>query len=299
MAGDYFKGYISTVRMYNRDLSETEIRKLAREWKKPVPGAPIGTSGILISSSNTISAGKFHKNESAEIPSSGLLLHASLEQDSETAETGQTFTKRGNVTFETVQGMKCAYFDGNSYWQVPFESELAGNTAKAVSLWMWGTKNTANGSWQEAAVVAFGYWNYDLAFAIEHLSSSTVSNRIHGEIYGGGDITTYDNSAIEDFHHVVFQYDTEKTQLFIDGQLFGTATYSSLNTATSEPITIGWNAMSADIKFTGYISGVRVYNRALSETEIQNLSNEWQRTGRTNKIFIPVLDETQISGGNQ
>ena len=114
MAGDYFKGYISTVRMYNRALSETELRKLAREWKKPVPDAPIGTGGILISSSNTISAGKFHKNESAEIPSSGLLLHASLEQDSETAETGQTFTKSGNVTFETVQGMKCAHFDGNS-----------------------------------------------------------------------------------------------------------------------------------------------------------------------------------------
>lgn len=293
MAGDYFKGYISTVRMYNRALSESEVRTLAREWKKPVPDAPVGTSGILISSSDTISAGKFHKNESAEIPSSGLLLHASLEQDSETAETGQTFTKSGNVTFETVQGMKCAHFDGNSYWQVPFESDLAGNTTKAVSLWMRGTKNTANGSWQEAAVVAFGYWRSGEAFAIEHLSSSTVSNRIHGKIYGDGDVTTYDNSAIEDFHHVVFQYDTEKTQLFIDGQLFGTVTYSSLNTASNYPLTIGWNAMRSGIKFTGYISGVRVYNRALSEMEIQNLSNEWQRTGRTNKIFIPVMDKIE------
>lgn len=136
LSGGYFAGF----RMYNRALSESEVRKLAREWKKPVPDAPIGTSGILISSSNIISAGKFHKNEAAEIPSSGLLLHASLEQDSETAETGQTFTKSRNVTFETVQGMKCAYFDGDSYRQVPFESDLAGNTAKAVSLWMWGTK---------------------------------------------------------------------------------------------------------------------------------------------------------------
>lgn len=294
ISGGYFAGF----RMYNRALSESEVRTLAREWKKPVPDAPIGTGGILISSSNTIFAGKFNKNESAEIPSSGLLLHASLEQDSETAETGQTFTKGGNVTFETVQGMKCAYFDGNSYWQVPFESDLAGNTAKAVSLWMRGTKNTANGSWQEAAVVAFGYWVSGQAFAIEHLSSSTLSNQIYGKIYGGGDVTTYDNSAIEDFHHVVFQYDTEKTQLFIDGEIVGSSTYSSLNTSRNYPITIGWNAMSADIKFTGYISGVRIYNRALSELEIQNLSNEWQRAGRTNKIFIPVLENTQISGGN-
>ena len=78
---------------------------------------------------------------------------------------------------------------------------------------MRGTKNTANGSWQEAAVVAFGYWASGQAFAIEHVSSSALSNQILGKIYGDGDVTTYDNSAIEDFHHVVFQYDTEKTQL--------------------------------------------------------------------------------------
>lgn len=298
MAGEFFKGYISTVRMYNRALSETELRKLSREWKKPVPDAPIGVSGILISSSNTISAGKFHKNESAEIPSSGLLLHASLEQDSETAETGQTFTKSGNVTFETVQGMKCAYFDGNSYWQVPFESDLAGNTAKAVSLWMWGTKDMTEAG--QAWAFGVGYWNSNQAFGIGQATSSSYSNRIYATMYGG-DCSPESPLATSDFHHIVFQYDLSKTELFVDGVKLKEVNYSSANTNSSYPITIGWNGMNLTYnkRFTGYISGVRVYNRALSEMEIQNLSNEWQRTGRTNKIFIPVLDETQISGGNQ
>ncbi len=292
MAGDYFKGYISTVRMYNRALSETELRKLAREWKKPVPDAPIGTGGILISSSNTISAGKFHKNESAEIPSSGLLLHASLEQDSETAETGQTFTKSGNVTFETVQGMKCAHFDGNSYWQVPFESELAGNTAKAVSLWMWGTKNITENI--QTWAFGVGYWSSTQAFGVGQATSSSYSNRIYATMYGG-DCSPESPLATSDFHHIVFQYNLSKTELFVDGVKLKEVNYSSANTNSSYPITIGWNGMSLTYnkRFTGYISGVRVYNRALSEMEIQNLSNEWQRTGRTNKIFIPVMDKIE------
>lgn len=292
MAGDYFKGYISTVRMYNRDLSETEIRKLAREWKKPVPDAPIGTSGILINSSNIISAGKFHKNETAEIPSSGLLLHASLEQDSETAETGQTFTKSGNVTFETVQGMKCAYFDGNSYCQVPFESELAGNTAKAVSLWMWGTKNITENI--QTWAFGVGYWSSTKAFGVGQATSSSYSNRIYATMYGG-DLVPASPLATSDFHHIVFQYDLSKTELFVDGVKLQEMNYSSANTSSSYPITIGWNGMNITYnkRFTGYISGVRVYNRALSEMEIQNLSNEWQRTGRTNKIFIPVMNKIE------
>ena len=250
----------------------------------------------MISSSNIISAGKFHKNESAEIPSSGLLLHASLEQDSETAETGQTFTKSGNVTFETVQGMKCAYFDGNSYWQVPFESDLTGNTAKAVSLWMWGTKNITENI--QTWAFGVGYWSKSQAFGVGQATSSIYSNRIYATMYGG-DCVPVSPLATSDFHHIVFQYNLSKTELFADGVKVSEINYSSANTSSSYPITIGWNGMSLTYnkRFTGYISGVRVYNRALSETEIQNLSNEWQRTGRTNKIFIPVLENTQISGG--
>jgi|GEM_PF-2542498 len=287
LSGGYFAGF----RMYNRALSVTEIRELAREWKKPVPD-PIGVSGILISSSNTISAGKFHKNELAEIPSSGLLLHASLEQDSETAETGQTFTKSGNVTFETVQGMKCAHFDGNSYWQVPFESELAGNTAKAVSLWMWGTKNITENI--QTWAFGVGYWSRAQAFGVGQATASSYSNRFYATMYGG-DCVPPSPLATSDFHHIVFQYDLSKTELFVDGVKVSEQNYSSANTSSSYPITIGWNGMNVTYnkRFTGYISGVRVYNRALSEMEIQNLSNEWQGTGRTNKIFIPVMDKIE------
>lgn len=139
-----------------------------------------------------------------------------------------------------------------------------------------------------------GYWNSNQAFGIGQATSSSYSNRIYATMYGG-DCSPESPLATSDFHHIVFQYNLSKTELFVDGVKLKEVNYSSANTNSSYPITIGWNGMNVTYnkRFTGYISGVRVYNRALSEMEVQNLSNEWQRTGRTNKIFIPVMDKIE------
>ena len=225
-----------------------------------------------------------YRKSSEAMPNDGLIFHASLEQSSEMAETGQTFTKSGNVIFETIQGMKCAFFDGNSYLKVPFESELAGNTAKAVSLWMWSTKNETEDS--QTWAFGVGYWSSNRAFGVGHATSSSYSNRIYATMYGG-DCFPESPLATSDFHHIVFQYDLSKTELFVDGVKLKEVGYSSANTDTAYPITIGWNNMSGNHKkFTGYISSVRIYNRALGENEIKILSREW--VGK--KIFIPLSE---------
>ena len=275
LSGGYFAGF----RMYNRALSESEVRTLSREWKKPVPDAPIGTSGILISSSTSVAGNKFQKNEA--MPTDGLVFYSSLGSPS-SASTGQTIESSSNVSYVNYQGMPCAKFD-NSYLNYNYSDNFpVGKAPSTMSIWMNYSKDQRN--WPR--IFSYGdnsdNENRVLAFLGDNQRFGSFSNGCNN-LLGDSDVPR------NKWNFVLVTFDGSTFKLYIDAQLIGSAKYSTINTTLAK-INIG-SANSGSNPYFGYLSTARIYNRVLDDSEIQTLYTEWQLSEPINKIFIPVMDK--------
>src|SRR5438128_8290987 len=68
--------------------------------------------------------------------------------------------------------------------------------------------------------------------------------------------------------HVAAAYDGSSMKLFINGVQAASRTQTGVMTASSGPLRLGGNALFGQY-FSGTLDDVRVYNRALSASEIQ------------------------------
>lgn len=84
----------------------------------------------------------------------------------------------------------------------------------------------------------------------------------------------YDTNILQDnqFHHLVVTYDSSKRTIWIDGQQKSSMNFSeTINYSSREDCYIGMNFPGGHDWFPGVIDELRIYNRALNETEIQQL----------------------------
>ena len=121
-----FNGYLSSLRVYNRALSDAEIALLAREFV--FNSAPLaGRKGLLVPVGESVAAP----------PANGLVFYASLSEESSTAETGQALTKTGTVTYHTVEGLPCARFDTKYSYLSATVPNMTGVLTGTISLWIY------------------------------------------------------------------------------------------------------------------------------------------------------------------
>ncbi len=71
-----------------------------------------------------------------------------------------------------------------------------------------------------------------------------------------------------EWHHAAGVYDGSKYYLYVDGELDVSKNTSGAMSISSYPVMIGANAQQSGREFEGLIDDVRVYKRALTETEI-------------------------------
>jgi Concanavalin A-like lectin/glucanases superfamily len=92
----------------------------------------------------------------------------------------------------------------------------------------------------------------------------------------GGFAASNDTLTNGKWHHVLAEYDGSFIKLFVDGQLNTETPYTGGMQTNSENLYIGWdqNSYLGDRHFEGSIDDIRIYNRALTEYEIQLLYNE-------------------------
>lgn len=121
------------------------------------------------------------------------------------------------------------------------------------------------------------------------------TNRIHVELNDGNGTITAVGQAHNDgrWHHVVAVFDREdKLKLYVDGELEAQADISGKkgNINTDCPLTLGSQEHST-MFFEGRLSSFRIYNRALSESEIRlNLADPDNPVTKGLVIWLP-LDE--------
>ena len=89
------------------------------------------------------------------------------------------------------------------------------------------------------------------------------------------------------WHHVCGTYDGETIRLYIDGVLDVEGPYTGLINTSTQPIRISENAQATGRQWDGILDEVRVYNYAISETDLRALTAQ----GRT----IPFVDAGTIA----
>ncbi len=199
----------------------------------------------------------------------------------------------GNIAYDSVNGNhgtiygaqwtagrinSALHFDGfNDYVNVGDKSNLDFEEDDSFSICAWikysgpmdgkrhsivGKRNHDGNAWQEG----YGLWITfnNLYFHIEDTSNTGV------EIFGS--TLAADNK----WHHAAAVRNTieDKLYLYIDGNLDATPVEDTTTATLSgnEPFTIGCS--HGDNYFTGIIDDVRIYNHALSQSEIRELIPE-------------------------
>jgi hypothetical protein len=193
------------------------------------------------------------------VPIGGTVFYTPLSEDSSTAETGQSVSY-SNCTFTTHKGIPCMRCsDGTSAAESAVANIPQGNAARTIAF--WGCPDAYTKDW-----MAFFIYGEDSSERM--VCVRTNQNRAGlGFSYSDHDS---DVNVSGEWHHFAFTYNGTKARLLVDGAEVLNIDVA-LDTAYS-PLKIG-AGVNSSTGYRGYISDFRVYNRVLSDSEIQSLSD--------------------------
>ena len=157
-------------------------------------------------------------------------------------------------------------FDGNDdYINLGNDELLNPQTSITVSAWIYPTENkneiivlNADGGWESNMSYSLRMNSSDIIFAVGNGTNNNLQ-------------TLYPIQPLYNWYHLVGQYDGNSIKLFVNSQLVSTNEIGYIQLKdTSTPIVIGYFPSYGQY-FKGKIDNIRIYNRALSESEIQEL----------------------------
>ncbi len=132
-----------------------------------------------------------------------------------------------------------------------------------MTLEAWVNPTTVNGNWRD--VIYKGNDNYYL-----EATSTNASKPDAGLIAGGSYADAYGSAALtaNSWSYLAETYDGTTVRLYVNGtQVASTAHTGSISTSTN-PLQIGGDSLYGQ-NFAGMIDEVRIYNTALTPTQIQ------------------------------
>ncbi|MEQ8624034.1 MAG: LamG-like jellyroll fold domain-containing protein [Vicingaceae bacterium] len=237
LGNNNYTGSLNDLRIYNRMLSQAEIDSLSTFPQPP----------------------QFRVSDS---------LKAHFIFDGDVLDYSGNNEDLNNPSFpdyRIVSGSDSAYyFDGSSqlYSQNRFDNSTYIETS--ISLWMRSsTMSISNQILIQGANLGFGIFinsSSEVSAFFDPPSSSSVSDTTN----------VLDNK----WHHIVAQNDGDTTFIYIDGD-FKSKKYQPLGvgagTSTNEKLYLGSSNLNTRY-YTGAINDLRIYNRILSQAEIDTLS---------------------------
>lgn len=189
------------------------------------------------------------------------------------------------MTGETFINGPSSYLvlDGDSdYVHVTSEVDLSYNRTFCA----WINSQYLSSDKRNSHLVFYGdvYWgDYNYYFYIKSDTTNYTRYKIaYGHRAGGDARWSSDYIPINEWHHVAATWDESEVQFYIDGLLDTVLEYTVYPTGTGsgEEMTIGCT-YSSDLgygyygpSFQGYISELSLWNKVLSESEINNCMNQ-------------------------
>ena len=244
----YLNGSVSNFKVYNRALSSTEILNDYFSTKNRFfPNENIVRNGLVLN----IDASK-----SNSYPGAGNTIY-------DLSGFGNTGTFVNGPTFSTSNGGSLFFDNVNDYISFGTASSVKPTQLTLACFFKINAINAPNvivgkqGTGVGAASYALVVQNGKLNFRIES---------------GGIQDASYTFSNTSTYNYAVGTYDGSTMKLYLNGSLVGTATTSvSIIYSDSYPLLMGYyaNAFATNMS----IGSLKLYNRALSDTEIQQNFN--------------------------
>ncbi len=199
-------------------------------------------------------------------PANGLVLAYGFEETSGTVANDSSSTKNNgtiNGAAGTASGKfgRALSFDGiNDRVDVPDAASLDLTSGMTLEAWV---RPTTNAGWRTAILKEMGPKTWPT------LSTPPTARNPGGEILTGAYNTAAGTGALalNAWSHLASTYDGKNLRFYLNGSQVSTKALTGSMPTTANPLRIGGNAVWGEY-FSGLIDEVRIYNRALSATEI-------------------------------
>src|SRR3989440_1119666 len=235
----YFNGDIDEVEIFNRALGDTEIAAIYNA----------GTSG---------------KCHSCTPPPSSLIGWWPSDGNTKDIQSGNTGQLKNGTTFGTGEVAKAFQFDGtDDYVFVSDDPSLHYNDF-TYDAWIAPDADSPVGDNYIICKGEVGY--YEPLIAISGSAGAHYWHVFVDNVSLNGPNVTYN------FQHVAVTRQGTTAKLYVDGVLYDTQTVSSANSADGYDLEFGnIPGFSSSAFFKGRIDEVEIFNRALSDGEIQSI----------------------------
>jgi hypothetical protein len=270
----YF-GYFGHTQVYNRALSASEILdQYNRNIKKYLSSENIISNGLVL-------------NFDASNPSSYVGTGVTINN---IAGVGNTGILINGPTFSQLNGGSIVFDGTNDYINVADSPSLGMSSTNAVTVYAW-FHATADGINSTREIIHKR--NNDPTYVSYGISWGSSSNKnILFSRFGFDDGTVSDlnSDALPKLKWInaCTTFDGSVHNMYVDGNLAKTASVSNKRIKDDNlPVTLG-SFNGTQEYFQGYISDAKIYNRALSSTEV--LQNYNATKNRYIKVLPPISD---------
>ncbi len=280
-----FGGTIDDVRIYNRALTASEVMQLYNQGGTKLGVTPTVTSTTTGLNRGLVGHWTFDGKDTVwtsataatTLDKSGNGLTATLSNMSRSSST---------VLGKAGQGFK---FDGsNDYIRTSVNALLDLETARTVSLWM----NVRDHTGSYAVAIAGGSLSCcGTEWYIAH-DNQYSTNKIDVKHTGVTQQTSLKTISPNKWYYVTWTYDGTTSRLYIDGTLESSTAMAGPASEYSNDVHIGASEGATNL-FPGTLDDIRIYNRALTASEVTQLYNQ----GATKLGVTPTTFST-ASGRN-
>jgi hypothetical protein len=178
---------------------------------------------------------------------------------------GNNGTLNGNTRWVTGQLGGALDFDGNGdFVEVPHASSLSLTDAITIAAW---TNMRANSSGEMAIVSKGGWAANDLPYELTETRGDVIFWQFYND--QGRDGCSPNSPAANEWHHIAGTYDGQIFKCYIDGVFAEEWAYVGKMPQNTASVTIGKRSREAGTFFDGMIDEVAIFDRALSQDEIQ------------------------------
>jgi hypothetical protein len=254
-------------------------------------------------------ASLFSGTVSADL-SDGLLLHYQLEQDAEDASgNGNHGTEYGDPSYVAGHGACCnsVSLDGDDYIEIPSGPDEYTATNE-ITLAAWVNLDSLPSTGTRASIINAHYddGTSNDPFHLKILDSGHVFLMIENETSPGSNyvqLTSIGTLTAGAWYHVVATYDSfaasDNVKIYIDGTEDNATDFTADFESYNHPVGLGAQLTSGGSThsyLTGKLDDVRIYDRALSGTEVADLSELCDEGDRLEAYWSFDIDARDDSG---
>lgn len=249
----WFNGSLDDIRLYNRTMSDCEVKDLYDKEKPPVLACVSRLDSGLV----------------AYYPFTGNARDSSRNNNHGTVN-GATLT-----TDRFDRANRAYLFGRNRYIEVPHSNSLAIRNQISMSAWV----NIANfdnpdsplryaAIMQKSGNQSHGGGDYQFGIP-ENSTSCGIST--DGNYQG---VSSTINLPLNQWHHLVYTWDGTVFKIYANKILVISKQVSGIIDNSQKALFIGLDIDGASEWFGGKIDDIRIYNRAMTECEVSDLYNQ-------------------------